>query len=65
MRDERGIDPGNALFCAQWLASYDPQEVIDALVECHLPGRDMRDIAARLCAIGGGLMVRCQTGEAK
>jgi hypothetical protein len=42
-----GIDHGNALFCVEWLTSYDPQEVIDSLTQPNRhTRRDMREMAA-------------------
>jgi hypothetical protein len=55
------IDHGNALFCAQWLTSHDPRLVIESLSQ-SLTTREKRQMAARLCIIGGGLMVRARRG---
>jgi hypothetical protein len=45
------IDDGNALFCVEWVTSYDPQEVIESLMGTFRYGRlspaEMRDMAGR------------------
>jgi hypothetical protein len=58
---EEEIDDDHAMHCVLWLTGGDPQPVIDSLVEsinrseCYTP-REVREMAAMLCAIGSGLL---------
>ena len=63
MIDEE-IDDDHAMHCVLWLTGQDQQALIDSLVETidraegyeGYTARDVREMAAKLCALGSGLL---------